>query len=54
MAARRHRGSHKKPLYRVCNCETANRRVDVTEFIAWAKACDIRPEEAFSRLLDLI
>ena len=36
----------KKPQSWVYNCETANRRVDVTEFIAWAKACGIGPEEA--------
>lgn len=35
----------------VYNCETMNRRVDVTEFIAWAKACGVDPEDAFSRLL---
>ncbi len=35
----------------VYNCETGNRRVDVTEFIAWASACDVPPEEAFRRLL---
>jgi transcriptional regulator with XRE-family HTH domain len=44
----------KKPQSWVYNCESANRRVDVSEFIAWARACDIRPEEAFSRLLDLM
>jgi transcriptional regulator with XRE-family HTH domain len=44
----------KKPQSWVYNCETANRRVDVTEFIAWARACDIKPEEAFSRLLKVI
>ncbi len=41
----------KKPQSWVYNCETANRRVDVAEFIAWAKACGIDPGEAFSRLL---
>ncbi len=35
----------------VYNCETGNRRVDVTEFIAWAAACHVLPEEAFRRLL---
>lgn len=35
----------------VYNCETGNRRVDVTEFIAWAAACDLQPEAAFQRLL---
>jgi transcriptional regulator with XRE-family HTH domain len=41
----------KKPQSWVYNCETANRRVDVTEFIAWARACDVDPGEAFARLL---
>jgi hypothetical protein len=35
----------------VYNCETANRRVDVTEFIAWALACEIDPLVAFRRYL---
>jgi transcriptional regulator with XRE-family HTH domain len=41
----------KKPQSYVYNCETANRRVDITEFIAWSRACDIDPKKAFSRLL---
>ena len=40
-----------KPQSYIYNCETANRRVDVTEFILWAKACDINPKTAFFRLL---
>ena len=40
-----------KPQSWVYNCETANRRVDITEFIAWAKACEINPKTAFTRLL---
>ena len=43
-----------KPQSWVYNCETANRRVDVTEFIAWARACDVDPRVAFARLLELI
>jgi transcriptional regulator with XRE-family HTH domain len=43
----------RKPQSWVYNCETANRRVDVTEFIAWAKACDLDPRVAFDRFLDL-
>ena len=38
----------------VYNCETANRRVDVTEFIAWVTACGVEPAAAFSRLLDAL
>ena len=41
-----------KPQSRVYNCETANRRVDVTEFIAWSKACGVAPQAALARLLD--
>ncbi len=41
----------KKPQSYVHNCETGNRRVDITEFIAWAEACEIDPKRAFSRLL---
>jgi transcriptional regulator with XRE-family HTH domain len=42
----------KKPQSWVYNCESANRRVDVTEFIAWAKACAIDPSAAFTRFLE--
>ena len=41
----------KKPQSYVYNCETANRRVDITEFVAWSKACDLDPKKAFARLL---
>jgi transcriptional regulator with XRE-family HTH domain len=43
----------KKAQSWIYNCETANRRVDVTEFIAWVRACKVDPEEAFRRFLDL-
>lgn len=43
-----------RPQSYVHNCEVMNRRVDITEFIAWAKACGIQPEEAFSDLLELL
>jgi len=36
----------------VYNCETANRRVDIGEFIDWAIACDVDPLDAFQMLLD--
>jgi transcriptional regulator with XRE-family HTH domain len=42
----------KKPQSWVYNCETGNRRVDLTEFIAWARACDIEPQAAFMRFLE--
>jgi transcriptional regulator with XRE-family HTH domain len=41
----------KKPQSWVYNCETANRRVDVAEFIAWARACGADPQVAFARFL---
>ena len=44
----------KKPQSYVYNCETANRRVDITEFIAWSKACGVNPKTAFSQLLKLL
>jgi transcriptional regulator with XRE-family HTH domain len=41
----------KKPQSWIFNCETANRRVDLTEFIGWAKACELDPGDAFTRFL---
>jgi transcriptional regulator with XRE-family HTH domain len=41
----------RKPQSWVYNCETANRRVDVSEFTAWAKACEADPLAAFRRFL---
>jgi transcriptional regulator with XRE-family HTH domain len=35
----------------VHNCETAERRVDVSEFVDWAIACGIEPLEAFEEFL---
>jgi transcriptional regulator with XRE-family HTH domain len=43
----------KKAQSWVHNCETGNRRVDVTEFIAWARSCDLDPAAAFARFLAL-
>lgn len=42
----------KKPQSWIYNCETANRRVDVTEFIAWAKACGVDVANAFQRFIE--
>jgi len=42
-----------KPQSWIHNCEVANRRVDVTEFNLWAKACGIDPMEAFKRTLKM-
>ena len=41
----------KKPQSWIYNCEAANRRVDVTEFVAWARACGVEPASALRRLL---
>jgi transcriptional regulator with XRE-family HTH domain len=41
----------RKPQSWIYNCETANRRVDVTEFIAWTKGCKVDPREAFAMVL---
>jgi transcriptional regulator with XRE-family HTH domain len=40
-----------KPQSYVHNCETANRRVDLTEFIVWTKACGIEPLAALRHFL---
>lgn len=41
----------KRPQSWIYNCETANRRVDVTEFVAWCRACAVDPLAAMSDLL---
>ena len=43
--------SLKKPQSWVFNCESANRRVDLAEFILWCEACGIDPKEGFERYL---
>ena len=37
-----------KPQSWVYRCEQGIRRVDVTEFVAWATACRLDPVEAFT------
>lgn len=44
----------KKPQSWVYNCEIANRRMDVGEFVLWARACRVEPEVAFARFLELL
>ena len=44
----------KKPHSYIYNCETFNRRVDITEFIAWSRACGVNPKTALVRLLKLL
>lgn len=41
-----------KPQSWIYNCETGNRRVDLTEFAAWATACGKDPTVAFSEFHD--
>jgi len=40
-----------RPQSWVYNCETGNRRVDVTEFAAWVRGCGADPVAAFARFL---
>jgi len=40
-----------KPQSYIYNCETGNRRVDITEFVLWAKACGVEPKTAFTKML---
>ncbi|HEV2292827.1 MAG TPA: helix-turn-helix transcriptional regulator [Tepidisphaeraceae bacterium] len=42
----------RRPQSWVYNCETANRRVDVTEFVAWCRACGIDPLVGMAKLLN--
>ena len=37
-----------KPQSWVHNCETANRRVDLSEFIAWCEACGVTPQKGLT------
>ena len=41
----------RKPQSWVYNCETANRRVDLVEFIEWVRCCGIDPDKAFRQFL---
>ena len=41
----------KKPQSWVYNCETANRRLDVAEFVEWCEACGVKPQQGFARFL---
>lgn len=41
-----------KPQSWVYNCESGNRRVDVTEFVTWCRACRTEPRAAFAALLE--
>ena len=39
-----------KPQSWIYNCESANRRVDVTEFMLWCRACGVDPCGAFDEI----
>lgn len=41
----------RKPQSWIYNCETGNRRVDVAEFCAWCRACNVDPVIALRRFL---
>lgn len=41
----------KKPQSWVYNCETANRRIDITEFVLWCRACETDPAKAFAHVV---
>ncbi|MCH7956243.1 MAG: helix-turn-helix transcriptional regulator [Proteobacteria bacterium] len=41
----------RKPQSYVYNCETGNRRVDVSEFVSWSNACGIEPVVTFERFV---
>jgi transcriptional regulator with XRE-family HTH domain len=40
-----------KPQSWIYNCETANRRVDLMEFVLWARACDKDPVKTVAEFL---
>ena len=40
-----------RPQKWVSYCETANRRVDIVEFVEWCQACGVEPTDGFQRLL---
>ncbi|MHC4444384.1 MAG: helix-turn-helix domain-containing protein [Planctomycetota bacterium] len=40
-----------KPQSWVFNCETANRRVDLAEFVTWCEACGVKPQNGLKRFL---
>ena len=41
----------RKPQSWIYNCESANRRIDVTELIAWCKGCGTDSVGIFSQIL---
>ena len=43
-----------QPQSWVHNCESANRRVDIAEFVRWCEACGVNPAKAFQQYLKRI
>lgn len=43
-----------RPQSWVHNCETGERRVDVAEFVAWARACGASPRAALDRYMRVL
>ena len=43
-----------KPQSWIHNCEVGNRRVDVAEFVAWARACGVEPATALERFIEAL
>jgi len=41
----------KKPQSWIYNCESANRRVDLAEFVSWCEACGVKPQDGLKRFL---
>ena len=41
----------RKPQSWVYNCEAANRRVDLAEFVAWSSACGVEPVKSMKMFL---
>lgn len=40
-----------RPQSWIHNCEVGNRRVDVSEFCDWCRACEVSPEVGLRRFL---
>ena len=41
----------RRPQSWIYNCETANRRVDLTEFVAWCRGCGVDPVKGLQQWL---
>jgi len=43
-----------RPQSWIYNCESGYRRVDITEFINWCRACEADPKQMLNKLLKLM